>query len=61
MNGVKYYDFVKGSEDWNKRVAGSKFNKMANFGKPTKGLIVFQGDHAGELAFRNMKIRPISE
>ncbi len=60
MNGVKYYDFVKGSEDWNARVAKSKFGGMKMFGKPTKGHIALQGDHAGDLAFRNMKIRPIT-
>lgn len=58
MNGVKYYEFEKGSEDWNQRVAKSKFAKMANFGKPTKGHICLQ-DHGDEVAYRNIKIRPL--
>lgn len=59
MNGEKYYEFVKGSDDWDSRVAKSKFGGMKRFGKNTKGSIALQGDHAGELAFRNVKLRPL--
>lgn len=58
MNGKKYCEYVKGSDDWNERVAKSKFGKMANFGKPTRGLICLQ-DHGNLVSFRNIKIRPI--
>jgi hypothetical protein len=58
MNGVKYAEFVKGSEDWNQRVAKSKFGTMPNFGKPTKGYISLQ-DHGDDVAFRNIKVRVI--
>jgi len=58
MNGVKYEEFVKGSADWNQRVAKSKFGQMKNFGKPTKGYISLQ-DHGDDVAFRNIKIRVI--
>src|SRR4029077_15041348 len=58
MNGEKYCEYVKGSDDWNERVAKSKFSKMADFGKPTKGLICLQ-DHGNLVSFRNIKIRPI--
>lgn len=58
MNGVKYYEYVKGSKDWNERVAKSKFAKMPNFGKPTSGHICLQ-DHGNPVCFRNVKIRPI--
>ena len=44
MNGTKYYEFVKGSKDWDERVAKSKFAKFPSFGKPTKGYIALQ-DH----------------
>ena len=44
VNGTKYFDYVKGSEDWNKRVAASKFVKLPKFGKATKGHIALQ-DH----------------
>ena len=58
MNGTKYYDFVKGSKDWDERVAKSKFGKMPHFGKPTSGMISLQ-DHGNEVAYRNIKIRVI--
>lgn len=60
MNGEKYCEYVKGSDDWNERVAKSKFAKMADFGKPTKGFICLQ-DHGNLVSFRNIKIRPISK
>jgi hypothetical protein len=58
MNGVKYCEYVKGSDDWNRRVAQSKFGKMPRFGKATKGYIALQ-DHGDPVAFRNIKIRVI--
>lgn len=58
MNGVKYYEFVKGSSDWNDRVAASKFSKMPKFGKPTKGHLALQ-DHGNLVSYRNIKIRAV--
>ncbi len=58
MNGKQYYTFVLGSDDWNQRVAKSKFAAMPDFGKADTGYIALQGDH-GQVAFRNIKIRPI--
>jgi hypothetical protein len=58
MNGKKYYEFVKGSKDWDERVAKSKFAKMEHFGKPKSGYISLQ-DHGNEVAFRNIKVRVI--
>jgi hypothetical protein len=60
MNGKLYYEFVKGSDDWNARVAKSKFSKMENFGKPTSGHICLQ-DHGNLVSFRNIKIRAIEK
>jgi hypothetical protein len=51
---------VKGSDDWNERVAKSKFAKMEGFGKATKGYICLQ-DHGNLVSFRNIKIRPITK
>jgi len=59
MNGVKYFEYVKGSDDWNERLAKSKFKAFPNFGKPTKGFICLQ-DHGNLVAYRNIKIRPIA-
>ncbi|WP_437185701.1 PQQ-dependent sugar dehydrogenase [Planctomicrobium sp. SH668] len=60
MNGVHYASFQKGSEDWNKRVAASKFASMPNFGKHASGHLVLQ-DHGDEVAYRNIKIREIKQ
>jgi hypothetical protein len=58
INGVKYFDYVLGSEDFTSRVAKSKFAKMPKFAKSNSGYIALQGDH-GQVSFRNIKIRPI--
>ena len=58
MNGQLYYEYVKGSPDWDERVAKSKFARLPNFGKPTTGHICLQ-DHNNPVSFRNIKIRVI--
>jgi len=60
INGVKYFEYVLGSEDFNDRVAKSKFAAMPHFAKSNIGYIALQGDH-GSVSFRNIKIRPISQ
>jgi hypothetical protein len=58
LNGKLYYEYVKGSKDWDERVAKSKFAKLPSFGKPTSGYICLQ-DHNNPVKFRNIKIRVI--
>jgi hypothetical protein len=58
MNGVKYFEYVLRSPDFNARVARSKFSKMPPFAKSDTGCIALQGDH-GVVSFRNIKIRVI--
>jgi hypothetical protein len=60
VNGVKYFEYKLGSEDFNKRVAASKFASMPHFAKSDTGYIALQGDH-GQVTFRNIKIRPIEK
>lgn len=60
VNGVKYVEYVLGSDDFNQRVAKSKFGQMPLFAKSNTGRIALQGDH-GEVAFRNIRIRPIAK
>lgn len=60
VNGIRYSRFQKGSDDWNQRVAKSKFAKFPNFGKPTKGFVCLQ-DHGDAVAYRNIKIRTLGE
>ena len=58
MNGVKYVDYVIGSDDFNKRVAASKFGKMPRFARADTGFLALQGDH-GEVGFKNIKVRQL--
>lgn len=58
MNGVKYVEYVKGSADWDKKVAASKFSKFPLFGKATKGHLALQ-DHGNVVSFRNVKVRSL--
>ncbi len=59
INGVKYFDYVLGSDDFNARVARSKFARMPGFAKSNTGYLSLQGDH-GQVSFRNIKMRPIT-
>ena len=59
INGVKYFEYVLGSEEFNSRVAKSKFAGMPGFAKSNTGFIALQGDH-GSISFRNIKIRPMA-
>jgi Domain of Unknown Function (DUF1080) len=63
MNGVKYYDFVLGSDDFKARVAKSKFGNAKQypyFAKADSGFIGLQGDHGG-VSFRNVKLKTIAK
>ncbi len=60
LNGVSYYKFVIGSDDWNKRVAASKFAGYPQFGKTGAGHLCLQ-DHGDEVAFRSLKIRRLPD
>ena len=59
INGVKYFEYVLGSDDFKERVAKSKFGKMPLFAKSNSGYLSLQGDH-GQVSFRNIRIRPIA-
>ena len=55
LNGKKVVDVEIESDDWNQKVAASKFSKWEKFGKNKTGRICFQ-DHGNEVAFRNIKV-----
>ncbi len=57
INGVRYFEYVIGSDDFNARVAQTKFAKMPLFAKSSSGYLALQGDH-GSVSFRNIKVRP---
>lgn len=60
INGVTYFEYVLGSEDFKSRVAKSKFGSMPRFAKSGSGYIALQGDH-GQISFRNIKILRLME
>lgn len=59
LNGIKTVEFERGSEDFRKRVAASKYNKIAGFGEGDDGHILLQ-EHGDAVSFRNVKIRDLS-
>ena len=60
MNGTKYVEYEIGSDDWNEKVAKSKFKAWSGFAKAAKGHICLQ-DHGNEVAFKNIKIRELPQ
>ena len=61
LNDVKLLEYELGSDDWNSRVAKSKFKDMKHFREPPmKGHICLQ-DHTSRTEYRNIKIRPLSD
>ncbi len=55
LNGVKVVEADIGSDDWNKRVGGSKWAKTEGYAKMPKGFIDFQ-DHGDLIDLRSIKI-----
>ncbi len=60
VNGTRYYTFKLGDKIWKERVAASKFAKFEGFGTAEEGYICLQ-DHGDLVAYRNIKIRELSE
>jgi hypothetical protein len=58
LNGVQVVSATIGDEDWNKRVAASKFNTAKDFMKNPKGRIELQ-DHRSKVWFRNIVLTPL--
>jgi hypothetical protein len=58
LNGQKIVSYVIGSDDWNERVANSKFADWEHFARYRKGHIGLQ-DHTDRVWFRNIRIRPL--
>jgi hypothetical protein len=56
LNGQKVVEYELGSDDWQARVAASKFAAWKKFGKNPRGHIVLQ-DHGDEVFYRNIRIK----
>jgi hypothetical protein len=59
LNGVKLVEYELESPDWEAKVKASKFAEWPHYGRAPRGHIALQGDHAGTLAFRNIRIREL--
>jgi len=60
LNGVKVVEYELWSPDWEAKVRDSKFQQWPKFGRAKRGHIGLQGDHAGTLAFGNIRIRELN-
>ena len=60
LNGTLIVDCVIGSEDWNTKVAASKFRDWKRFAKNRAGHISLQA-HGSPVWFRNLKIKKLAE
>ncbi len=59
LNGYLMEQYELWSPDWETRVKASKFGAWPNYGRARRGHLALQGDHNGELAFRNVRIRTL--
>ena len=58
LNGVQQCSYELWSEDWNARVAASKFKEWPGFGMNKRGHIALQ-DHGNPVWYRNIHIRSL--
>lgn len=58
LNGEKLYDFNIGSDDWNERLAKSKFKAWSDFAAHKEGHICLQ-DHGDAVSFRKIMLKPL--
>lgn len=59
LNGTKLLEYTLWSPEWTAKVKESKFAAWPNYGLSRRGHIAFQGDHGGELALRNIRVRTL--
>jgi hypothetical protein len=58
LNDQQTVSYELGSEDWEQRVAASKFKKFPLYGRVTDGHLALQ-DHGDPVWYRDIKVRPL--
>ncbi|GJM22899.1 MAG: glycosyl hydrolase [Planctomycetota bacterium] len=59
LNGERQCEYEIGSEEWEQRVASSKFASMPRYGREPKGHIALQ-DHGDLVWYRGIKVRALN-
>lgn len=59
LNDRKLLEYEYGSPEWEAKVKATKFVDWPNYGRARRGYIGVQGDHGGQLALRNIRIREL--
>lgn len=59
LNGFKLLEYELWSPDWEAKVKASKFSAWPRYGRNRTGHLAMQGDHAGALSFRGIKVREL--
>jgi hypothetical protein len=59
LNDFKLLEYELWSPEWKAKVAATKFKDWPIYGMAKRGHIGIQGDHAGLLAIRNVRIREL--
>ena len=59
LNGEKIVEYELLSDDWQQRVAGTKFSQWPKYGRVPRGHLALQ-DHNDLVWYRNIKVRPLA-